>query len=64
MEVKSIFRTYNVDFTNETPPIGKNDVLVIDKMVFSLYENRYTNAQNIFMIEAVSYTHLTLPTKA
>ena len=52
MEVKSIFRTYNVDFTDEKPCIGKNDVLVIDSIVFSLYENRYTNAQNIFMIEA------------
>ena len=52
MEVKSIFRTYNVDFTDEKPHICKNDVLVIDSIVFSLYENRYKNAQNIFKIEA------------
>jgi len=47
-----LFRTYAVDFTNETPPIGKNDVLVIDKMVYSLYENRYKDTQNVFFIEA------------
>lgn len=47
-----MFRTYAVDFTNETPPIGKNDVLVIDKMVYSLYENRYKDTQNVFFIEA------------
>jgi 3-dehydroquinate synthase len=52
MEIKSLFRTYAVDFTNETPPIGKNDVLVIDKMVYSLYENRYKDTQNVFFIEA------------
>ena len=52
MEVKSLFRTYRVDFTSDLPNINENDVLVIDKNVFNLYKHRYSGYKYVFEIEA------------
>ena len=52
MEIKSIFHTYNVDFTKELPTIGTKDVLAIDKNVLSLYKDRYSEYKYVFEIEA------------
>jgi 3-dehydroquinate synthase len=52
MEVKSLFRTYKVDFTSELPNIGDKDVLVIDKNVLDLYKDRYGGYKHIFEVNA------------
>src|SRR5210317_77596 len=52
MEIKSLFRTYNVNFTNTLPTLGEKDVLVIDRNVLNLYKDRYTGYGYIFEIEA------------
>lgn len=52
MEIKSIFRTYNVEFTSNIPTIGNKDVLVIDKTVLDLYKERYCGYTFVFEIEA------------
>ena len=42
MEIKSVFKTYKVDFTNryQIEP-SHNDVLVIDRKVMDIYGSRY-----------------------
>lgn len=52
LTIKSIFRTYNVDFTNELPTIGSKDVLVIDKNVYDIYKSKYDKYECVFEIEA------------
>lgn len=52
LTIKSIFRTYNVDFTNELPVIGSKDVLVIDKNVYDIYKSKYHKYEYVFEIEA------------
>lgn len=52
MEIKSIFRTYKVDFTSDIPTIGNKDVLVIDKTVLDLYKERYSGYTFVFEIDA------------
>ena len=52
LTIKSIFRTYNVDFTDELPDIGSKDVLVIDKNVYDIYKSKYDKYEHVFEIEA------------
>ena len=52
MEIKSLFRTYSVDFTSILPIVNEKDVLVIDKNVLGLYKERYVGYKYIFEIEA------------
>jgi 3-dehydroquinate synthase len=51
MEIRSIFRTYTVDFTNELPHVSDKDVLVIDKNVLNLYRDRYSSYRYVFEID-------------
>ena len=51
LTTKSIFRAYNVDFTNELPDIGSKDVLVIDKNVYDIYKSKYDKYEYVFEID-------------
>ena len=52
MKIRSLFHTYNVDFTNELPDIRSKDVLVIDKNVYDIYKSNYDKYEYMFKIEA------------
>lgn len=53
MEIKSVFKTYKVDFTNhyQIEP-SHNDVLVIDRKVMDIYGSRYNAFHHVFHIDA------------